>query len=60
MKEGYECPIGAAHLIMGKIQSERGNSEKAETEYLIAEALIRDRYGKNHPVYTAVFHTPRE
>ena len=59
MKEGYECPIGAAHLIMGKIQSERGNSEKAETEYLIAEALIRDRYGKNHPVYTAVFHTPR-
>ena len=48
MKEGYECPIGAAHLIMGKIQSERGNSEKAETEYLIAEALIRDRYGKDH------------
>ena len=48
MSEGYDCPIGAAHLTMSKIQSERGNSEKAEIEFQIAEALIRDRYGKDH------------
>ena len=53
MIEGYDNSIGAAHLIMGKIQSERGNSEKAEIEFQIAEALIRDRYGKDHPVYKA-------
>ncbi len=40
-------------FIMSKIQSERGNSEKAEIEFQIAEALIRDRYGKDHPVYKA-------
>ena len=48
MIEGYDNSIGAAHLIMSKIQSERGNSEKAEIEFQIAEALIRDRYGKDH------------
>ena len=53
MIEGYDNSIGAAHLIMSKIQSERGNSEKAEIEFQIAEALIRDRYGKDHPVYKA-------
>lgn len=45
MNESYECAIGAAHLVMARIQSKCGNSEKAEKEYLIAEALIRDRYG---------------
>ena len=51
MNESYECAIGAAHFVMAAIQSECGNTEKAEKEYLIAESLIRDRYGKNHPIY---------
>ena len=51
MNESYECTIGAAHFVMAAIQSECGNTEKAEKEYLIAESLIRDRYGKNHPIY---------
>lgn len=54
MSESYECAIGAAHLVMASIQSERGNCEKAEKEYLIAASLIRDRYGKNHPIYREV------
>lgn len=53
MNESYDNAIGASHLIMGKIQSELGNSERAEKEYLIAESLIRDRYGVNHPIYKA-------
>ena len=51
MREGYDCAIGAAHLIMSKIQSKRGNSEKAAEEFLLAETLIGDRYGKEHPIY---------
>ena len=53
MNESYDNAIGASHLIMGKIQSALGNSERAEKEYLIAESLIRDRYGVNHPIYKA-------
>ena len=53
MNESYDNAIGASHLIMGKIQSELGNYERAEKEYLIAESLIRDRYGVNHPIYRA-------
>lgn len=54
MSESYECAIGAAHLVMARIQSERGNCERAEKEYLIAESLVRDRYGTNHPIYREV------
>ena len=58
MREGYDCAIGAAHLIMSKIQSKRGNSEKAEGEYLAAKLLIRDRYGKEHPIYKEMIASP--
>ena len=54
MNESYECAIGAAHLVMARIQSELGNCERAEKEFLIAESLVRDRYGKNHPIYREV------
>ena len=51
MAENFDNAIGASHLIMAEIQSELGNTERAEKENLIAESLIRDRYGVNHPIY---------
>ena len=58
MREGYDCAIGAAHLIMSIIQLKCSKLDKAADEYVTAETLIKDRYGKEHPIYKEMIASP--
>ena len=58
IREGYDCAIGAAHLIMSIIQLKRSKFDEAADEYLTAETLIKDRYGKEHPIYKEMIASP--